>query len=442
MPITFDTDAPYLPLNGHIVCFPAISQKSTTDDDPAFMKELYETLPATNYYTQHAAAASARGKPGCYNIHTIGGGESGVINMFIRLYAGNRVLSNDNLVLRVKYFKACTEQLVSCRSISKIHFFFPVKSPDDLKDYIQALEDFWSTYKLNNNVDLNIIVHHQEPSGRQPIVKQKNSSVDDDAAIKLLCADTQISEQSLFDVDFVRYVIKAATTEPEPLTTIMKYFPTGSQWNMLLNDTRLNQLAESISLDTVIGDTVYPPAEDMFNAFSYIRGGDPKVILLGQDPYHRKGQAHGLSFSVQRGIAIPPSLRNVYKALTNDVPGFVAPKHGNLTGWAEQGVLLLNSALTVSEGTPGSHLDIWEPFTNYLVSLISQKYKGLVFMLWGTKAKSKKALISTAGGHLILECQHPSPQIANNTFEKDCTHFSQANAWLQKHGKTEINWTL
>jgi uracil-DNA glycosylase len=331
--------------------------------------------------------------------------------------------------------------------LTKLHFYFPVKTTDDLKEYIQAVEDFTSTYKLNNSVDLDVIIHHPAPSGQPQIIK-KQSTAPEEESFQLLCEDAQISEQSLFEVDFVRYVIKNANVNAnandhanDQTLSVMKYFPNLSMWNMIRYDARLNQLADAIPLDRIESDTVYPPVSDIFNAFSYMRG-DPKIVLLGQDPYHRKGQAHGLSFSVQHGVPIPPSLRNIYKALTNDIPGFVAVKHGNLTAWAEQGVLMLNSGLTVEEGTPGSHLELWEPFTNHLISLLSQKYKGLVFMLWGTKAKAKKALISSAGDHLILECQHPSPQIANNTFEKDCNHFSRANDWLKTHGKTEINWTL
>ncbi len=226
MPIIFDPCYP-VTLKGHLVCFPAISQKAPTDDDPSFMKEIYEKYPAANYYTQHAAAATSRGKPGFYTIHSVGGEGNGVINMFIRLYTGNRALSNDNLGLRVKYFKSCTESLVSCKSITELHFTFPCKSSEDLKDYIQILEDFLATYKLNNAVELTIVIHHEEPKGRHSIVKKKavapitESSTDISGSgsgsvsgsnltsniFRLVCDDSQINEQSLFEIDFVRYVI-------------------------------------------------------------------------------------------------------------------------------------------------------------------------------------------------------------------------------------------
>jgi uracil-DNA glycosylase len=460
MPITFDPTEVSADsvLSGHVVCFPAISQKDVSAHDPEYLKNIYTALTGANYYTQHASSTSARGKTGTFTIHTKGDG--GVINMFVCLYPGMKTLANDNLSLRLKYFKSCLENLISCRTLTTLHFTFPIKDgPDsDLKEYLLILEDFWATYKLNNSTDLKIIVHHQElNSGPRTVIKKKmapntpatadtpkSAPVEVSDTFILDCTPENINEQTLYEVDFVRYTLKesASPMETAPVNdTIMKYFPNSSKWNFVINDQRLANLADEIPVDTVVKDTVYPPPEDLFNAFSYMKE-DLKIVLLGQDPYHRKGQAHGLSFSVQRGVAIPPSLRNIYKALANDIPGFTAPKHGCLTEWAEQGILMLNTALTVDEGAPGSHLNIWEPFTDRLITLLSEQCKGLVFILWGNKAKAKARLIAKSGGHLILECQHPSPQITNNTFDKDCKHFSMANAWLKDHGKTPINWQL
>ncbi len=454
MPIEFDPAEVTADLlaTGHVVCFPAISQKDSSDADPTYLKNVYTGLPGANYYMQHAASASARGKTGTYTVHTKGDG--GVINMFICLYPGTKTLANDNLALRLKYFKSCLETLISCRTLNTLHFTFPVKASandSDLKEYIQAVEDFWSTYKLNNSVDLKIIVHHEQSTAK-PVIKIKaKATVKDtvtavDVAVSdvfmLECNQETINEQPLYEVDFVRYIIKQPLERTtESVMSVMKYFPVAPIWNFIVNDERLLKIAQDIPLDTVCNSTVYPEPDEMFNAFSYMQE-DLKIVILGQDPYHRKGQAHGLSFSVQHGIAIPPSLRNIYKALSNDIPGFVTPKHGHLKAWAEQGVLMLNTALTVEEGTPGSHLTLWEPFTDRLIALLSEHYKGLVFILWGNKAKAKSRLISKAGGHLVLECQHPSPQITNNTFDKDCKHFSQSNAWLKDHKKTPINWQV
>ena len=474
MPIEFDPAEITADLitSGHVVCFPAISQKDNSDTDPDYLKNVYTTLPGANYYMQHAASATARGKTGTYTIHTKGDG--GVINMFMCLYPGTKTLANDNLALRLKYFKTCLEQLVSCRTLNTLHFTFPVKVKigaidSDLKEYIQSLEDFWATYKLNNTVDLKIIIHHEHSPTKAPIVKPKFKVKVKEAEVKaemedagegadpvkikvkeeegpdvfeLDCDQETINEQPLYEVDFVRYIIKQPTpAESDTSISVMQYFPKSPIWNFIVHDERLLKIAREIQLDTVVNDAVYPEPNEIFNAFSYMRD-DLKIVLLGQDPYHRKGQAHGLSFSVQQGITIPPSLRNIYKALSNDLPGFTIPKHGHLKGWAEQGVLMLNTALTVAEGNPGSHLNMWEPFTDRLIALLSEHCKGLVFILWGNKPKAKSRLISKSGGHLVLECQHPSPQITNNTFDKDCKHFSQSNAWLKDHKKTPINWQV
>jgi len=465
MPITFDPTevSADLVATGHVVCFPAISQKDLSPSDPEYLKNVYSAVLGANYYTQHAASTSARGKTGTFTIYTKGDG--GVINMFVCVYPGTKTLANDNLTLRLKNFKLCLENLVSCRTLATLHFTFPVKinGPEsDLKEYLPILEDFWATYKLNNSIDLKIIVHHQELStSTRPIIKKKSTAASESAVqvqgqvqaqdththqqsdtFVLDCTPETINEQPLYEVDFVRYILKTKPAAPSNLTlNVMKYFPESFKWNFITNDQRLSNIAQDIPLDSVVKETVYPPPDSIFNAFDYMKD-DLKIVLLGQDPYHRKGQAHGLSFSVQRGVAVPPSLRNIYKALSNDIPGFTTPKHGCLTEWAEQGVLMLNTALTVQEGEPGSHLTIWEPFTDRLIALLSEQCKGLVFILWGNKAKAKARLISKTGGHLVLECQHPSPQITNNTFDKDCKHFSLANTWIKEHGKTPINWQL
>jgi uracil-DNA glycosylase len=189
---------------------------------------------------------------------------------------------------------------------------------------------------------------------------------------------------------------------------------------------------------------LYPARSDIFNAFSYLQGQVPRVVILGQDPYHGPGQAHGLSFSVNPGIAIPPSLRNIYKALENDadlMPVFRAPRHGHLLKWAEQGVIMLNSSLTVLRGQANCHQKIWDRFTDRLIWLIASKYQNVVFVLWGTAAKSKRTLISS-NGHLILEYNHPSPMVKNNDFATGCKHFSQINRFLQEKGIPAIDWTL
>lgn len=188
------------------------------------------------------------------------------------------------------------------------------------------------------------------------------------------------------------------------------------------------------------GKTIYPPGKYIFNAFNTTPFDKVKVVILGQDPYHNPGQAHGLSFSVQNGIAPPPSLVNIYKELESDL-NISRPNHGNLTKWAEQGVLLLNAALTVEAHSPMSHSKAgWHDFTNKVISILSQQKDNLVFMLWGGFAKSKVPLIDTSK-HLVLTAAHPSPLSAHNGFFGS-NHFSKANAWLEEKGLTPIDWSL
>ena len=185
---------------------------------------------------------------------------------------------------------------------------------------------------------------------------------------------------------------------------------------------------------------VYPPGKLIFNAFRHTPFQDVKVVILGQDPYHGKGQAHGLCFSVPQGVPPPPSLINIFKEQQKDL-GIPFPAHGNLEAWARQGVLLLNATLTVRAGQAGSHQNRgWENFTNAVIKKISQQREGVVFMLWGRYAQVKEALVD-GSRHLILKAAHPSPLSAHNGFF-GCKHFSRANAYLQKQGKSPIDWAL
>lgn len=189
------------------------------------------------------------------------------------------------------------------------------------------------------------------------------------------------------------------------------------------------------------GVKIYPKGPDIFNAFQKTPFTDVKVVILGQDPYHGENQAHGLSFSVQKGIGIPPSLRNIYKELVTDIPGFKIPDHGDLTEWAEQGVLLLNASLTVQAGTPGSHQKKgWEVFTDRVIKTISDKKEAIVFILWGAFAQAKAELIDKHKHH-IIKSPHPSPFSADRGFFGS-KPFSKTNAILQKEGKKAIDWQI
>lgn len=191
----------------------------------------------------------------------------------------------------------------------------------------------------------------------------------------------------------------------------------------------------------VDGVTVYPPKDEVFNAFRVPAFSDIKVVILGQDPYHGQDQAHGLCFSVKPGIKPPPSLVNMYKELATDIDGFEMPTHGYLQSWAEQGVLLLNTVLTVEAGQAHSHKHLgWEQFTDRVIQTLSDHTEGVVFLLWGAHALKKGKTIDK-NKHHILKAPHPSPLSAHRGFF-GCGHFSQANQLLINQGKTPITWQV
>ncbi|HIF9465166.1 TPA: uracil-DNA glycosylase [Photobacterium damselae] len=189
------------------------------------------------------------------------------------------------------------------------------------------------------------------------------------------------------------------------------------------------------------GKVVYPPEEDVFSAFTATPLDQVKVVILGQDPYHGPDQAHGLSFSVKPGVKTPPSLANMYKELATDIDGFTIPDHGYLQSWAEQGVLLLNTVLTVEQGNAHSHAKIgWETFTDKVIEHIDQECEGVIFLLWGAHAQKKGKKINTQKHH-ALKSAHPSPLSAYRGFF-GCQHFSQTNTLLQAMNKTPITWQV
>lgn len=183
---------------------------------------------------------------------------------------------------------------------------------------------------------------------------------------------------------------------------------------------------------------IFPKGNEIFNAFNFTPFDKVKVVIIGQDPYHGDHQANGLAFSVKKGIRIPPSLKNIFKELNNDI-GKEVPGHGDLSHWAEQGVLLLNATLTVRKKTPGSHQGKgWETFTDSCIKLLSEKKEGIVFLLWGSFAQNKSTLIDE-NKHYILKAAHPSPFSAHRGF-LGCKHFSKTNKLLKQQNKDQISW--
>jgi uracil-DNA glycosylase len=212
-------------------------------------------------------------------------------------------------------------------------------------------------------------------------------------------------------------------------------------WKKVLNSFFETETWESLSKyvkDEYKNETIYPNPKYIFNAFDLCPFDNVKVVIIGQDPYHGKGQAHGLCFSVPEGVAVPPSLRNIYKEIKDDV-GKIYKEDGNLEHWAKQGVLLLNATLTVRAGSPGSHQNKgWENFTDEVIKKINDEKENIVFMLWGNYAKEKGKYIDREK-HFVLEAAHPSPYSASNGFF-GCRHFSKTNEYLKKNDKKEIRW--
>ncbi|MBU3004714.1 uracil-DNA glycosylase [Paraglaciecola arctica] len=218
-----------------------------------------------------------------------------------------------------------------------------------------------------------------------------------------------------------------------------------STWEDILGQEKrqayFQQMMQFVESERAAGKIIYPPKQDVFNAFSLTKLDNVKVVILGQDPYHGPNQAHGLSFSVLPNVKTPPSLVNIYKELATDIPDFSIPQHGFLQSWAEQGVLLLNAVLTVEQGQAHSHAKIgWEQFTDAVIQQLSDQCSGLVFLLWGSHAQKKGAVIDTQKHH-VLTAPHPSPLSAYRGFF-GCKHFSKANQLLQHQGKTAINWQV
>ena len=201
------------------------------------------------------------------------------------------------------------------------------------------------------------------------------------------------------------------------------------------------RLMARIQSEREAGKVIYPPQQDVFNALRYTPLESVKVVILGQDPYHGAGQAHGLCFSVLPGVKTPPSLVNIYKELATDIDGFVIPEHGTLTSWAEQGVLLLNTVLTVEQGKAHSHAKWgWETFTDAVINAVNRHQQGVVFLLWGSHAQKKGKHIDTSKHH-VLSAPHPSPLSAHRGF-LGCKHFSQTNQLLTSQNKSPINWQV
>lgn len=224
------------------------------------------------------------------------------------------------------------------------------------------------------------------------------------------------------------------------MNTMMKTL----SWQDILGEEKskpyFNKIIEFVKAERQLGKKIYPPQNDIFNAIRYTPYENVKVVILGQDPYHGPGQAHGLAFSVLPGVKPPPSLNNIFQEIRNDL-GLPVPKHGCLKYWAEQGVLLLNDCLTVEDGKAHSHANLgWQKFTDRVIASLNEHPQDIVFLLWGSHAQKKIEIIN-AVRHSVLKAPHPSPLSAHRGF-LGCRHFSKANAILEQKGRTPVDWSL
>ena len=265
---------------------------------------------------------------------------------------------------------------------------------------------------------------------------------------------TQFEKVSLFLGDFVKRIVNpprnnysicgltirfTSSTPPMSKTTVQ----IEESWKIALatefEQPYFQKLRQFLKAEKAAGKVIFPPGPLIFNAFNSLPLTDVKVVILGQDPYIRPNQAMGLSFSVPKDIRTPPSLKNIYKELHTDI-GFTIPTHGDLTAWVQQGIFLLNAALTVEEGNSGSHLkEGWGQFTDAVIRTISTEREGVVFLLWGGFAKRKRELIDESK-HLVLAAAHPSPMAGGAFFGNK--HFSKTNAYLTEQGKAAIDWQI
>lgn len=275
-----------------------------------------------------------------------------------------------------------------------------------------------------------------------------------------LKAGSVVSVQKMFDLPYNHKpeVISGVMKEEcaallsdffKRLRSIQKYIGgnmvnIGNEWDELLKDEfekEYYQKLRKILIHEYKTQTIYPDMYDIFNALRYTSYSDVKAVIIGQDPYHGPNQAHGLCFSVLKGVEPPPSLKNIFKEIKSETGIDNTGKHGELTKWAESGVLLLNTVLTVRQAQANSHKGIgWEKFTDRVISLLNEREKPIVFLLWGGNARAKASLI-TNKKHLILQCAHPSPLSAYNGFF-NCGHFNQTNSFLKENGIEPIDWSI
>lgn len=443
-----------------------ITEKELKPKKEPNLTRIVNRVPYANPYNQYKQSGK---KPKTGTIQQFGDGKDqrNVVVVYSHYYSGSNCLPTDLSSKRKEWFKEALAQLACIPGLMSVAFDqgnIVVDVGCNYNEYKQMLSDFEATYELNNGSPVTVVIYNDPETiqlftddnlaRKRPAPTYTKKVVEPVAVIP---AKTVIIKKKPVDpigLDLSRVVKRETIYTLDDFCTIASgekkkliELPMSPSWRSLFADSSLRTELEKVQQklgDIIHEDDTFPVADEIFNCMNYCNFDELSAVVLGADPYPTRGNAHGLSFSVKMGTAVPRSLINIYSALEHDPavnPPFVRPKHGCLNDWAKQGVLLLNSALTVKEGKAGSHAAIWAPFTDKLIQLISQKTKNVVFILWGNDAKAKKKLINAAN-HCILEFNHPSPMIPGNTFGTACKNFSEANSYLIKVGKKPIDWSL
>lgn len=472
--------------------------------DP-IVRIVFEKYPYANCYTSRLT--TTKSLPGTSQLTGDGKTQRYIINMFAQFYPGAPKYPCDNITKRCEWFSNCLNQLLKIKDLKSLAFPPNIGVYENINlsvKYLDLIDDFKKKFYLKNKYHINITdynntdilqvdnnqnIIYDTPMGilglsendfnQVPAIKKsfkiiKHINIQDLVYIDPNQATTAAPQapeptSNKVKIELRKKEIKPPQTINEPTISVpipLRIYDKNPTWTKriseLINDVDpswksifshptmtglITQLDQEFNKELEgFGDfmEILPtPQENIFNAFKKCKY-PIKGLIMGQDCYAEKiNQAMGLAFSVQPNVPIPPSLVNIFKELKEDITGFNIPQSGDLTKWAEQGILLLNASLTVRHGQKESHLKIWKPFINQLIQLISENNDNpIVFMLWGNFAKNKQSLITNQSKHLILTAGHPSPLSANQGIWFGCRHFSQCNQFLQQKNIPLIKWDL
>ncbi len=452
----------------YICCIACCTEKSINESREPNLYKLFLDLPYANVYAKHKQTGK-KWKPGSFEI--MKGDGPNVIVIFARMYSGCSAYPGDDEGKRKIWFQKALDSLTTYTDLESLAFDEGIGYLDgngSKEEYQNLVSDFLKIYNLRNKIELKISLYSNNdqvcPKKKTLFFKKKTETDATEEVIKTekrlgMVNKPTVSKLVFYETDFFKYKLKDSDNsgnsgnsgnsdnKEQSSVGILRSIPFDQSWRWILLDAQAAKYLSDVEnkLGPILLDNdTFPVKEEIFEAFNACPFNKLKVVILGQDPYPTRGNAHGLSFSVREGVKVPRSLSNIYNAIVNDegVPGFVKPKHGNLIKWAEQGILLLNSGLTVKEGSIncGCHVPIWSNFTDRVIQMISDKTTNVAFVLWGAKAKAKAKLIN-ASKHMIFEYHHPTAR-NNNTFVSSCKHFGEINKYLSIHKKQPIDWSL